>query len=63
VETVAPAVGLFSFFEEWRKLRDNEFPNLYCSPNIIIFIKSEKIRKAGLVAPMGEMRNAHKNFA
>jgi hypothetical protein len=33
---------------------------LYPSPNIIRFIKSRRIRWAGHVACMGEMRNAYR---
>jgi hypothetical protein len=33
--------------------------NLYASPNIIRVIKSNRMRWAGHVAHMGEMRNAH----
>jgi hypothetical protein len=36
------------------------FHNLYCSPCIIIMIKSRRIRWAGNVARMGEKRNAYR---
>jgi hypothetical protein len=42
----------------WRKLHNEELHNLYCSPSIIRMIKSRKMRCAGHVAGMGEMRNA-----
>jgi hypothetical protein len=32
--------------EGWRKLHNEEFPNLYSSPNIITVVKWRKIRKA-----------------
>jgi hypothetical protein len=37
----------------WRKLHDEELHNLYSSPNIIIMIKSRRMRWAGHVARMG----------
>jgi hypothetical protein len=45
---------------EWRKLHNEELHNLYSSPNIIIHIKSRRIRWAGHVARMGEERNVYK---
>jgi hypothetical protein len=48
----------------WRKLRDEEHHNLYCSYsslNIISMIKSRRMRWVGHVAHMGEMR-MHKKF-
>jgi hypothetical protein len=44
----------------WRKLYNKELHNLYSSPNIIRIIKSRRIRWAGHVACMGEMRNAYR---
>jgi hypothetical protein len=44
---------------DWRKLHDEELHNLYSSPNIIRMIKSRRMRWAGHVARMGELRNAH----
>jgi hypothetical protein len=44
----------------WRKLHDEELHNLYSSPNIIRMMKSRRMRWAGLVARMGEKRNAYK---
>ena len=38
---------------EWRRLRNEEFNDLYCSPNIVRVIKSSW---AGHVALMGERR-------
>jgi hypothetical protein len=45
---------------DWRKLHNEELHNLYSSPNIIRMIKSRKMRWAGLVARMGEKRNAYR---
>jgi hypothetical protein len=39
--------------EEWRKLCNEEFRDLYSSPSIIRIIKSRRIRWAGHVARMG----------
>jgi hypothetical protein len=41
----------------WRRLHNEELHNLYGSPNIIRVIKSRRMRWAGNVARMGEMRN------
>jgi hypothetical protein len=43
----------------WRRLHNEELRNLYASPNIIRVIKSEKMRWAGHVAHMGDMRNTY----
>jgi hypothetical protein len=42
--------------EDCRKLHNEELHNLYSSPNIIRMIKSRRMRWAGHVARMGEMR-------
>ena len=39
---------------EWRRLRNEELNDLYCSPNIVRVIKSRRIRWAGHIARMGE---------
>jgi hypothetical protein len=39
---------------EWRKLHSEELNDLYCSPNIVLVIKSRRMRWAGHVARMGE---------
>jgi hypothetical protein len=41
-----------------RKLHNEELHNLYSSPNVIRMMKSKRIRWAGRVARMGEMRNS-----
>jgi hypothetical protein len=38
---------------EWRKLRNEELNDLYCSPNIVRVIKSKRIRLAGHVVRVG----------
>jgi hypothetical protein len=38
---------------EWRKLHNEEFRDLYYSPNIVRVIKSRKMRWTGHVARMG----------
>jgi hypothetical protein len=43
----------------WRRLHNEELHNLYTSPNIIMMIKSRRMRWAGHVANMGKMRNAY----
>jgi hypothetical protein len=45
---------------DWRRLHSEELRNLYASPNIISVIKSRRVRWAGHVARMGEMRNSYK---
>jgi hypothetical protein len=39
---------------EWRKLHKEELNDLYSSPNIVLVIKSRRMRWAGHVARMGE---------
>jgi hypothetical protein len=46
----------------WRKLHNEELHNLYSSLDIIRVIKSRKMRWAGHVARMGEMRNTYKRL-
>jgi hypothetical protein len=42
-----------------RKLNNEELHNLYTSPNIIRVINSRRMRWAGHVARMGEIRKAY----
>jgi hypothetical protein len=44
----------------WRKLYNEELHNLYSSPSIIRIIKSRRMRWAGHVTRMEEMRNVYK---
>jgi len=39
---------------EWRKLRKEELNDLYSSPNIVLVIKSRRMRWAEYVARMGD---------
>jgi hypothetical protein len=43
----------------WRKLHNEELHGLYSSPSIIRVIRARRIRKAGYVARMGEVRGAY----
>jgi hypothetical protein len=45
---------------EWRKLHNEELPDLYYSPSIIRIIKSRRMRWAGHVRRMGEKRNEYR---
>jgi hypothetical protein len=45
---------------EWKKLHSEELHILYSSPNIIMLIKSRRMRWAGNVARMGKERNVYK---
>jgi hypothetical protein len=47
---------------EWRKLHNKELRDLYSSSNIIRTIKSRRMRWEGLVARIGEKRNAYRLF-
>jgi hypothetical protein len=44
---------------EWIKLHNEELHDLYSSPSIIRVIKLKRMRCAGHVAYMGEMRNSY----
>jgi len=39
---------------EWRRLHNGELNDLYSSPNIVLVIKSRRMKRAGHVARMGE---------
>ena len=43
----------------WRKLNNEEFNDLYCSPNIVRVIRSRRMRWAGHVARMWEKRSIY----
>jgi hypothetical protein len=43
----------------WRKLHNEELHSLYSSPSIVRMIKARRMRWAGHVARMGEVRGAH----
>jgi hypothetical protein len=43
----------------WRKLHNEELHGLYSSPSIVRVIKARKMRRAGHVARMGEVRGAY----
>ena len=45
---------------KWRRLRNENFDDLYSSPNIILAIKSRSMRSVGHVAHMGETRGAYR---
>jgi hypothetical protein len=44
---------------EWRRLHNEDLNDLYSSPNIILVIKSRRMRWAGHVACMEENRGAY----
>jgi len=45
--------------EEWRKLHNEELNDLYSLPDIVRVVKSRRMRWAGHVARMGEVRGVH----
>jgi hypothetical protein len=45
---------------EWRRLHNEELNDLYFSPNIIRVIKSRRMRWAGHLARMGEIRGVYR---
>jgi hypothetical protein len=47
---------------EWRKLHNEELNDLYPSPNIIIVIKSIRMRWTGHVACMGKRRGVYRGL-
>jgi hypothetical protein len=46
----------------WIKFHNDEFHNLYSSPNIVRVIKSRRMRVAGHVARVGEGRGVYRVF-
>jgi hypothetical protein len=46
----------------WKRLHNEELHKMYVSTNIIRVIKLRRMKWAGYVARMGEMRNAIKYF-
>jgi hypothetical protein len=45
---------------KWKTLRNEEFNDLYSSPNTVQVIKSRRMRWAGHVARMGERRGVYR---
>jgi len=45
---------------EWRKLHNREPKDLYYSPNVILLIKSARMRWVGCIASMGGGRGAYR---
>ena len=57
------SLGIYLALESrgyWRKLRNWELNGLYSALNIILVIKSRRMRRAGNVGRMGEGRDAYK---
>jgi len=46
--------------EEWRSLHNEELNDLYSSPNIVRVIKSRRMRWAGHVSRMGDVRGLYR---
>jgi hypothetical protein len=44
----------------WRKLHNDELHSLYSSPNIVMAIKSRRMKWAGHVARIGEWRDVYR---
>jgi hypothetical protein len=47
---------------DWRRLHNEEFRNLYASPNITRLMKLERMRWAEHVTRMGQWRNVYRNL-
>jgi hypothetical protein len=45
---------------EWRKLHNEELPDLYCSPNIIRVMKPRRMRLVGHVVSIEERRGIYR---
>ena len=48
---------------QWRRLHNEELHSLYRSPNIVMVIKSRRLRWAGQVARMEEGKGRFQNFS
>jgi hypothetical protein len=48
---------------EWRKLHNEELKDMYCSPNVILVVKSRRMRWAGHVARIGERIGVYRVLA
>jgi hypothetical protein len=46
--------------EEWRKVHNKELNDLHSLPNIVLVVKSRRMRWAGHVARMGAERGVHR---
>jgi hypothetical protein len=49
-----------ALIEGWRKLRNEKLTNLRSSPNITGMIKTQRMRRTGHVAVMGEIKSAYR---
>jgi hypothetical protein len=45
---------------EWRRLQDEKLRDLYCSPDIALVIELRRMRWAGHVAGIGDMRGVYR---
>ena len=45
---------------EWRRLQDEELCDMYCSPNVILVIKSRRMRWASHVARISDGKGAYR---
>jgi hypothetical protein len=44
---------------DWREFHNQELHEIYSSPNVIMAVRSRRMRLAGHVAHMGRMRNVY----
>jgi hypothetical protein len=44
---------------DWKKLHNEELHNSHSSPDIVMMIRSRRMRQAGYVACIGKMRNSY----
>jgi hypothetical protein len=47
---------------DWRRLHNEELHNLYASQDIVRAIKARRMKWAGYIAPIEDMRSAYKDF-